>query len=106
MVARGEEKGFCRSGICTVLVRSHEVRAVWPFLNYAHSQNTCSAFPSMKSLLSFCCHWYNLHPHGRMGGEAGTAVLELWCLPGSSEVCVNPVLDNRAGQNLNTKYFS
>lgn len=42
-----------------------------------------------------------------MSGETGTAVPEPWCPPASSEVCVNcPVLDNRAGQSLNTKYFN
>lgn len=68
--------------------------------------------PQSEHLLSFSQHEESLElllslvqpPSTRE--DEDTAVPELWCLPGSSEVCVNPVLDNRAGQNLNTKYFS
>lgn len=71
--------------------------------------------PQSEHLLSFSQHEESLElllslvqpPSTREDGWGDrTAIPELWCLPGSSEVCVNPVLDNRAGQNLNTKYFS
>lgn len=80
------------------------MRAGCGFLNHAHSQNTCSAFheESLEPLLSL------VKPSSTWEDGWGdrTAVPELWCLPASSEVCVNPVLDNRAGQSLNTKYYS
>lgn len=77
---------------------------MWLFLDCAHDQNTCSAFneESLEPLVSLV----KPSPTWEDGGETGTAVPELWCHPVSSEVCVNPVLDNRAGQSLNTKYFS